>query len=275
MNLLLSLLLLCTRLICMTVIHSLYLLLSLSLPLSLSIYLPPISPSLPPSTAPSSLYKSLSKSTTHTPYSKFLFTYCLTFCTSSPPTQANIDILGEPADAQGASKMGTYASPYSSVLSSVRYFDHLIRIKSHCCLSPPVPHECYILLSAFPLVFSSSLISSLLSCSLLSSHFFLLIPSSSFSSFLSSSCPLLSSSSCLLSSPPSPLPSCPSSLLTPRSAGGILLTLLSKFATCVADSVDGKGSTAEGVEMNDLYGGARISYIFNEVGAADTHLLQH
>lgn len=56
-----------------------------------------------------------------------------------------------------------------------------------------------------------------------------------------------------------------SSPLPSPSSGGILLTLLSKFATCVADSVDGKGSTAEGVEMNDLYGGARISYIFNEV----------
>ena len=47
--------------------------------------------------------------------------------------------------------------------------------------------------------------------------------------------------------------------------GGILLNLLSKFATCVSDGVDGKGSTDGGVEMNDLYGGARISYIFNEV----------
>jgi hypothetical protein len=48
-------------------------------------------------------------------------------------------------------------------------------------------------------------------------------------------------------------------------AGGTLLNLLSKFATCVSDGVDGKGSTDGGVEMNDLYGGARISYIFNEV----------
>ena len=43
------------------------------------------------------------------------------------------------------------------------------------------------------------------------------------------------------------------------------MNLLSKFATCVSDGVDGKGSTDGGVEMNDLYGGARISYIFNEV----------
>jgi hypothetical protein len=62
-----------------------------------------------------------------------------------------------------------------------------------------------------------------------------------------------------------------SPLYSPRCLGGILLTLLSKFATCVADSVDGKGSTAEGVEMNDLYGGARISYIFNEVRKIHIH----
>jgi hypothetical protein len=82
-------------------------------------------------------------------------------------------------------------------------------------------------------------------------------------------CPPLSSSflPCLISPLPSLtlLPPFPSLLSLPPSKGGILLTLLSKFATCVADSVDGKGSTAEGVEMNDLYGGARISYIFNEV----------
>ena len=48
-------------------------------------------------------------------------------------------------------------------------------------------------------------------------------------------------------------------------SGGTLLTLLSKFATCVSNSVDGKGSTDGGVEMSELYGGARISYIFNEV----------
>ena len=33
----------------------------------------------------------------------------------------------------------------------------------------------------------------------------------------------------------------------------------------VCDGVDGKGTTVGGEEMNDLYGGARLSYIFNEV----------
>jgi hypothetical protein len=114
------------------------------------------------------------------------------------------------------------------------------------------------------LLICDSLPSYLSSCPLISALPFLL--SSSFPSFFSLLplsppfyvyCPPLSSSllPCLIS-PLSPLP---------PSVGGILLTLLSKFATCVADSVDGKGSTAEGVEMNDLYGGARISYIFNEV----------
>ena len=47
--------------------------------------------------------------------------------------------------------------------------------------------------------------------------------------------------------------------------GGSLLGLLSKFAASFGNAVDGKGSSADGVEMNELYGGARISYIFNEV----------
>ena len=65
----------------------------------------------------------------------------------------------------------------------------------------------------------------------------------------------------------SPTPALSLSLCLPHShtPGGTLLTLLSKFATCVSNSVDGKGSTDGGVEMSELYGGARISYIFNEV----------
>ena len=111
----------------MTVIHSLYLFLSLSLTPSISIYLSPsyfsFSPSLPPSLPP--LSRSLYLSRLHTLRILYISSpQRLTFCTSSPPTQANIDILGEPADAQGASKMGTFASLYSSELSSVRYFYH-------------------------------------------------------------------------------------------------------------------------------------------------------
>ena len=47
--------------------------------------------------------------------------------------------------------------------------------------------------------------------------------------------------------------------------GAILLVLLSKFSTNFSNSVDGRGSTEHALEMTELYGGARISYIFNEV----------
>jgi Dynamin central region len=32
-------------------------------------------------------------------------------------------------------------------------------------------------------------------------------------------------------------------------------------------AVDGRGSSPDGIEMNELYGGARISYIFHEIFA--------
>lgn len=47
--------------------------------------------------------------------------------------------------------------------------------------------------------------------------------------------------------------------------GGTLLRLLSRFAQSFANSVDGRGSSEGAVEMAELYGGARISYIFNEI----------
>tara|TARA_B110000971_G_C19675537_1_gene348655 strand:- start:110 stop:547 length:438 start_codon:yes stop_codon:yes gene_type:complete len=47
--------------------------------------------------------------------------------------------------------------------------------------------------------------------------------------------------------------------------GGELLSLLSKFASNFSNAVEGKGASDSGVEMNELYGGARISYIFNEI----------
>jgi len=47
--------------------------------------------------------------------------------------------------------------------------------------------------------------------------------------------------------------------------GATLLQLLSKFARCFANSVEGRGSSDGTVEMSELCGGARISYIFNEV----------
>lgn len=47
--------------------------------------------------------------------------------------------------------------------------------------------------------------------------------------------------------------------------GATLLHLLSKFASNFANCVDGRGSTDGAIEMAELYGGARISYIFNEI----------
>lgn len=50
---------------------------------------------------------------------------------------------------------------------------------------------------------------------------------------------------------------------TRATQGGLLLSLLSRFASNFADAIDGRG--AEGLELNELYGGARIAYIFNEI----------
>ena len=47
--------------------------------------------------------------------------------------------------------------------------------------------------------------------------------------------------------------------------GATLLNILSKFASSFSNSVDGRGSSDGAIEMAELYGGARISYIFNEV----------
>ena len=52
----------------------------------------------------------------------------------------------------------------------------------------------------------------------------------------------------------------------PQLLGATLLQLLSKFAASFGNSVDGRGSGSDcQVEMAELYGGARISFIFNEV----------
>lgn len=47
--------------------------------------------------------------------------------------------------------------------------------------------------------------------------------------------------------------------------GGEMLRLLSKFSSNFSDCIDGKGTSADGVEMNELYGGARVSFIFNDI----------
>lgn len=44
-----------------------------------------------------------------------------------------------------------------------------------------------------------------------------------------------------------------------------MLTLLSRFAHNFQCAVEGKGFTQDGVEMFELYGGARINYIFTEI----------
>jgi len=49
--------------------------------------------------------------------------------------------------------------------------------------------------------------------------------------------------------------------------GGEMLRLLSKFSSNFAACIEGKGTSSEGAEMNELYGGARISFIFNDVFA--------
>ena len=49
--------------------------------------------------------------------------------------------------------------------------------------------------------------------------------------------------------------------------GATLLTLISRFASNFADSLEGRHRSSSGVEMTELYGGARINYIFNEVFA--------
>ena len=53
---------------------------------------------------------------------------------------------------------------------------------------------------------------------------------------------------------------------TSRAAlGAEMLRLLSKFSSNFSDCIAGRGSSADGVEMNELYGGARVSFIFNDI----------
>jgi len=54
-------------------------------------------------------------------------------------------------------------------------------------------------------------------------------------------------------------------VLSPSALGAMLLRMLSAFASKFGDSVDGRGSADGSIEMAELYGGARISYIFNDV----------
>lgn len=53
---------------------------------------------------------------------------------------------------------------------------------------------------------------------------------------------------------------------TSRAAlGAEMLRLLSKFSSNFSDCIAGRGTSSDGIEMNELYGGARISFIFNDI----------
>ncbi|KAG7391866.1 Dynamin-1-like protein [Phytophthora pseudosyringae] len=55
----------------------------------------------------------------------------------------------------------------------------------------------------------------------------------------------------------------PTEQMTPTQMGGCLLNLLSHFSSNFTNSLDGRNHQL--VEMDELYGGARINYIFNEI----------
>ena len=44
-----------------------------------------------------------------------------------------------------------------------------------------------------------------------------------------------------------------------------MLSILSKFSSVFSDMVEGRGSADKAIEMCELYGGARIAFIFNEI----------
>lgn len=44
-----------------------------------------------------------------------------------------------------------------------------------------------------------------------------------------------------------------------------MLSLLSRFASNFQSTVEGRGFTSNGVEMSELFGGARINFIFSEI----------
>jgi hypothetical protein len=88
----------------------------------------------------------------HTSYNLHVTTLHLTPSIAIRPTKANIDILGEPADAQGASKMGTFALPYGQVQFSVTSVVSLDGIyQSHYHLSAAYLNESPSVFIAFSL----------------------------------------------------------------------------------------------------------------------------
>lgn len=59
----------------------------------------------------------------------------------------------------------------------------------------------------------------------------------------------------------------PTESMSKTEMGGCLLNLISHFSANFTNSLDGRNHALNGVEMNELYGGARISYIFNDIFA--------
>lgn len=59
----------------------------------------------------------------------------------------------------------------------------------------------------------------------------------------------------------------PTLSMSKTALGATLLNILSRFASNFSDSLEGRHRSINGIEMNELYGGARINYIFNEVFA--------
>ncbi|KAJ0398185.1 hypothetical protein P43SY_000554 [Pythium insidiosum] len=57
----------------------------------------------------------------------------------------------------------------------------------------------------------------------------------------------------------------PTDAMSKTDLGGCLLNLISHVAANFTNSLDGRNHSLNGVEMNELYGGARISYIFNDI----------
>ena len=166
--------------------------------------------------------------------------------------QSNIDVLGEPADAQGISKMGEYF-----LFTLMTYWITLF-------LSSDFPVDFIlqlIIFVAINIIRILSIPTSLSSASLLPScnhciHCRITI----FITII-----LIIAFSIAMKIASTSITHIQYDISHHNSTGGILLNLLSKYAMSVCDGVDGKGTTVGGEEMNDLYGGARLSYIFNEV----------
>jgi dynamin 1-like protein len=56
--------------------------------------------------------------------------------------------------------------------------------------------------------------------------------------------------------------------------GGIMLSLLSNYARNFTAAIEGRELNTAGIDMeNELYGGARISYIFTEIFGQALHAL--